>query len=477
MKFDVNVLQYLSKDDFRVLTAVELGMKTHEIVPADRVDQLARLKRGGCYKVLKNLLRHKLVHHDSTKYDGFRLTNLGYDFLAIKALVNRGVFVSVGRQLGVGKESVIFEVGTEDGTILAIKLHRLGKTSFRAVKSKRDYVENRTHFNWLYLSRLAAKKEYAFMKKLGEEGFPVPNAVDWNRHCVVMSLVPGYPLVQVKEIQNHDVVFETIISQIIHMAEVGLIHCDFNEFNIMIDDNEKVTMIDFPQIVSTSHRNAEMYFDRDVECIIKFFRKRPSFSSIEKSSDYDKVLAASGFTRKDQEEIEKITQTNELNSESGNDSEATDESESSDDESEATGEALNERSLPDAYIEASINEMELLHVVDQHESTVGCNANGGLGDNPSCNEFESNGPETQASEEHILTASCDEIAEVGETSQANEEEDDHAPSETLEKSLNKHRRDAIKRTRGKRRSLSSRNTYKDKGGKSSNNSKVQKQFI
>ncbi|PIA48503.1 hypothetical protein AQUCO_01400824v1 [Aquilegia coerulea] len=407
MKFDVNVLQYLSKDDFRVLTAVELGMKTHEIVPADRVDQLARLKRGGCYKVLKNLLRHKLVHHDSTKYDGFRLTNLGYDFLAIKALVNRGVFVSVGRQLGVGKESVIFEVGTEDGTILAIKLHRLGKTSFRAVKSKRDYVENRTHFNWLYLSRLAAKKEYAFMKKLGEEGFPVPNAVDWNRHCVVMSLVPGYPLVQVKEIQNHDVVFETIISQIIHMAEVGLIHCDFNEFNIMIDDNEKVTMIDFPQIVSTSHRNAEMYFDRDVECIIKFFRKRfnihyderPSFSSIEKSSDYDKVLAASGFTRKDQEEIEKITQTNELNSESGNDSEATDESESSDDESEATGEALNERSLPDAYIEASINEMELLHVVDQHESTVGCNANGGLGDNPSCNEFESNGPETQASEE------------------------------------------------------------------------------
>lgn len=37
--------------------------------------------------------------------DGFRLTYLGYDFLAIKALVNRGVFVSVGRQIGVGKES------------------------------------------------------------------------------------------------------------------------------------------------------------------------------------------------------------------------------------------------------------------------------------------------------------------------------------------------------------------------------------
>jgi RIO-like serine/threonine protein kinase len=37
--------------------------------------------------------------------DGYRLTYLGYDFLAIKTLVNRGVFVSVGRQIGVGKES------------------------------------------------------------------------------------------------------------------------------------------------------------------------------------------------------------------------------------------------------------------------------------------------------------------------------------------------------------------------------------
>ncbi|XP_062104926.1 uncharacterized protein LOC133816465 [Humulus lupulus] len=38
-----------------------------------------------------------------------------------------------------------------------------------------------------------------------------------------------------------------------------------------IDDDEKITMIDFPQMVSVSHRNAQMYFDRDVECVFKFF--------------------------------------------------------------------------------------------------------------------------------------------------------------------------------------------------------------
>lgn len=37
--------------------------------------------------------------------DGYRLTSLGYDYLAIKNLVDRGVFVEIGLQIGEGKES------------------------------------------------------------------------------------------------------------------------------------------------------------------------------------------------------------------------------------------------------------------------------------------------------------------------------------------------------------------------------------
>jgi RIO kinase 2 len=54
---------------------------------------------------------------------------------------------------------------------------------------------------------------------------------------------------------------------IIKLAEYGLVHGDFNEFNLMIDDEEEVTMIDFPQMVSTSHPNAQFYFNRDVQCV------------------------------------------------------------------------------------------------------------------------------------------------------------------------------------------------------------------
>ncbi|KAF9601592.1 hypothetical protein IFM89_020508 [Coptis chinensis] len=472
MKLDVNALRYLSKDDFRVLTAVEMGMRNHEIVPVELIDRIACLKRGGTYKVLKNLLKHKLVHHDSTKYDGFRLTYLGYDYLAISTLVKRGVFTAVGRQLGVGKESDIFEVATEDGKVLAIKLHRLGRVSFRAVKSKRDYLKHRQSYNWLYLSRLAALKEYSFMKALQAHGFPVPDAVEHNRHCVVMSLVPGYPLVQVKQVQNPDVVFGTIMDLVIRMAEHGLIHCDFNEFNIMIDDDEKVTMIDFPQMVSVTHSNAQMYFDRDVECIFKFFKKRsdldkdtsgrPSFSSIEKSFGFlDKELEASGFTRKNQEEIEKaLTGTNEIDNES--------------DDSESDVDTEDER-----YIEVGIKNMGSLNLGDQ-ESTVSTKNKERSEDKHLCNADVNNGLETLQASEKDETGEDKSVESIGhEPLHASEEEGNQDPNDAdtdTAKRLHKQRRHAIGAAHGRRRPIASRNSYKDKGGKSSNSSKVQKQM-
>lgn len=41
---------------------------------------------------------------------------------------------------------------------------RLGRISFRAIKTKRDYLGKRKSASWMYMSRLAAQKEFAFMK-------------------------------------------------------------------------------------------------------------------------------------------------------------------------------------------------------------------------------------------------------------------------------------------------------------------------
>jgi RIO kinase 2 len=46
---------------------------------------------------------------------------------------------------------------------------------------------------------------------------------------------------------------------LLRLAHAGLVHGDFNEFNIMLHRKTgDVTLIDFPQMVSTRHVNAEL---------------------------------------------------------------------------------------------------------------------------------------------------------------------------------------------------------------------------
>lgn len=194
------------------------------------------------------------------------------------------------------------------------------------------------------MSRLAAQKEYAFMKILHENGFPVPKPLDHVRHCVLMELIDAYPLFvslliylaralnfrrsrfRRRQISSHPspgTLYSTLMDLIVRFAHSGLIHGDFNEFNILIRrDTGEPVVIDFPQMVSTRHANAEWYFNRDVECIRTFFRRRfryesklwPKFTSTLKDGEkgesegfrLDVMVAASGFGGKEQEELQKV---------------------------------------------------------------------------------------------------------------------------------------------------------------------------
>ena len=100
-----------------------------------------------------------------------------------------------------------------------------------------------------------------------------------------MSRVPGCPLSQLRagSLVRSEVVYETCLQILVRLAEHGLVHCDLNEFNLMLDpaaaatasaeqlDQVAVTLIDFPQMVSCSHPNAEEFFQRDLKGLRKFF--------------------------------------------------------------------------------------------------------------------------------------------------------------------------------------------------------------
>lgn len=250
----------------------------------------------------------------------------------MRTFAKRDTVYSVGNQIGTGKESDVYVVANEQGETCCLKIHRLGRISFRSIKSKRDYLRKGQSASWMYMSRLSALKEYAFMKVLHEHDFPVPKPIDQARHCVVMELIDAFPLRQISDIADPGALYSDLMDLIVRLARSGLIHGDFNEFNILVrerkqpseteDGEESILvepiLIDFPQMVSTSHPNAEYYFNRDVECIRAFFKKRfryessvyPKYSSTtgksgEKEFELDVVVSASGFTKKQGEELDR----------------------------------------------------------------------------------------------------------------------------------------------------------------------------
>lgn len=319
-----------------------MGSKNHEIVPTSMIDKIARLRGGssGVHKSISTLAKNGLIGRiKEAKYDGYRLTYGGLDYLAMHTHSQRDVVYSVGHRVGVGKESDIVMVADKTGQQRILKIHRLGRISFRTVKSNRDYLKRRQGGSWMYLSRLSAMREYAFLEALRDEGFPVPEPFAQSRHTIVMSFVDNaLPLRQVSDVPDPASLYAELIGLILRLAQHGLIHGDFNEFNIMIqeqkleDDEEsdgtKQTsthapivpiLIDFPQMVSMEHKNAEMYFDRDVACVKRFFERRFHFIATQPGPFFKDALAtvgqkgakridiaveASGFTKKMSKDLE-----------------------------------------------------------------------------------------------------------------------------------------------------------------------------
>jgi RIO kinase 2 len=349
-----------------------MGSRNHEIVPTPLISQIASLRAGGVNKCISTLAKTNLIAKvKNAKYDGYRLTYGGLDYLALHTHTKSSTIYSVGNQIGVGKESDIYVCAAETGRQLVLKLHRLGRISFRTVKANRDYLRNRSSASWMYMSRLAAIKEFEFMKVLRREGFPVPEPIGQNRHTVVMSLVDAFPLRQISTIGQPASLYAELLSLIVKLAQHGLIHGDFNEFNILIEekteqDTQEVallpTIIDFPQMISIDHPNAEYYFDRDVECIKRYFSRRFGFESDDPGPFFkdsiktitkrlDVEVEASGFSKKMAKELEKYMKEHNVDGDAGDaereDENADEESDNVDQESELEQVAPDDLGLKD----------------------------------------------------------------------------------------------------------------------------------
>lgn len=269
-----SVLPELESEDFRVLQAIELGMASFEYVPFDEIVKYANLNPSEVEFRISELNKRDFLYGQPGPYVGYILNYTGYDCLALNALVKADVLEALGKSLGVGKEADVYEALTPDEGRVAVKFNRLGRTSFRETRRKRGYVADRRHVSWLYQSRLAAEREFEALRIVKSADVSAPEPLHQNRHVVVMSYIDGYNLADVDKLDDPEGFLNDILQNIRSTLKAGVIHTDLSEFNIVVQTDGKVLLIDWPQFVSSDHPNANTLLRRDVYNVLRYFNRK-----------------------------------------------------------------------------------------------------------------------------------------------------------------------------------------------------------
>ena len=261
--------------------AIEIGMKRSEYVTINNIKFYSRYKMEETLFRLNRVHKLDLLIRNTTKYEiAYTLNSKAYDLLALHTLVERNVIGQLGPSIGKGKESDVYSCMDDNGKIYALKFYRMGRASFRNIKMYRDIIGNRGHLSWLYVNRLAAKKEFEALEKIFKLKLDTPKPIAFNRHVIVMSYLRGKELVYYKQIKKPLKIFRRIIKQIkIIYQKAHMIHGDLGEFNIVLSERGHILIIDWLQWVPSDHPNANTLLERDITNICKFFQKKFNIES------------------------------------------------------------------------------------------------------------------------------------------------------------------------------------------------------
>ncbi|RLE89014.1 MAG: serine/threonine protein kinase, partial [Thermoprotei archaeon] len=56
--------------------------------------------------------------------------------------------------------------------------------------------------------------------------------------------------------------------------DAGIVHGDLSEYNVVIQEGDRVLIIDWPQWVPSIHPSAPLLLKRDILILSKFFRRK-----------------------------------------------------------------------------------------------------------------------------------------------------------------------------------------------------------
>lgn len=289
MKLLMDGVWNITEDHRKVLEAAESFIKTHHYVPENMIKNKSKIKSNFSI-ILRDLVKLKFIQCFGST---FKLSLSGFDCVAINKLREMGLN-QMGSPIGIGKESDIY-LGQFKKKDVAIKVHRLGRTSFNKIEERSLNGED----NWFSANKESAYNESHYLQLFSN--LSVPKFYCYCRHMVVMELLDEYQPLYKIIVEEPEIISNKMLTFLKEMWDMGYAHGDFNEFNVMVRDTD-IKVIDFPQCVPISDEKAIFYLKRDIECVQKYFWKKNKivcddsiFSEIYKLNNLNIEVDRAGF--------------------------------------------------------------------------------------------------------------------------------------------------------------------------------------
>jgi len=263
-----HLVSSLNKSDFKILKVFASSLKTRQFLNLSTLSQYSNLNQRLVEHHLERLVKSGLVGKSNI---GFTLLVTGLDIYVLKILSNRNTITSIGPQIGIGKEAEIYLAHDSQEKDKILKMFRLGRSSFKQIKRKRDISTSTS--NWLLLNIQTAKREYDILNYLRQSSTSFPTPLYRSFHCIVMEPFYGSKLADAESLEDPQSVLEKIISNVKIAYQNGYINGDLNEYNIMVN-NDNIFILDWPQAIKSDTINANVVLLRDVKNILKFFSKK-----------------------------------------------------------------------------------------------------------------------------------------------------------------------------------------------------------
>ncbi len=286
LKDSASIVKKLEKMEYGVLKVFVSSIKHHEIINNHNILSYSKLHKDRVEYALESLLKLKLI---AKTEKGFKLLTAGLDVYALKILVDSGIILGIGNSLGIGKESDVVEAVSEIDQKRAVKFFRIGRISFTDTKRKRSLEKNKNVNNWLLINIEAAKREYDTLVKLKSTKMNIATPYFRSMHSLVMNRINGLRLIEIRNLENPQEIFYKVFKQITIAYKENIINGDLSEYNILLDENNDIWIIDWPQAVTLEHPNAEFLIRRDIHNVIRYFTRKYDLH-IDENSCYNSLL-------------------------------------------------------------------------------------------------------------------------------------------------------------------------------------------